>query len=122
MGAEKLTQDEAQRLLDMLKRSLIDAINFPARGATKEFDVIGDTKTDIFSINIYRAKIQPYKYNMGARIKKNGIMLLELHINPTTVHYNPDGEKSLVAIGTFIKKALGEHLLFLPMILRKINL
>ncbi len=93
MSADKLTQDEAQRLLDMVKRSLIDAITFPARGANKEFDVIGDTKADIFSINIYRAKIQPFKYNMGARIKKNGIMLLELHINPTTVHYNPDGEK-----------------------------
>lgn len=93
MSADKLTQEEAQRLLEMIKRSLIDEINFPMRGNTKEFDVVGDTKADVFSINIYRAKIQPFKYNMGARIKKNGIMLLELHINPTTVHYNPDGEK-----------------------------
>lgn len=93
MSADKLTQEEAQRLLEMIKRSLIDEINFPMRGTTKEFDVVGDTKADVFSINTYRAKIQPFKYNMGARIKKNGIMLLELHINPTTVHYNPDGEK-----------------------------
>lgn len=93
MSADKLTQEEAQRLLEMIKRSLIDEINFPTRGTTKEFDVVGDTKADVFSINIYRARIQPFKYNMGARIKKNGIMLLELHINPTTVHYNPDGEK-----------------------------
>lgn len=93
MSADKLTQEEARRLLEMIKRSLIDEINFPMRGTTKEFDVVGDTKADVFSINIYRAKIQPFKYNMGARIKKNGIMLLELHINPTTVHYNPDGEK-----------------------------
>ncbi len=112
MGAEKLTQDEAQRLLDMLKRSLIDAINFPARGATKEFDVIGDTKTDIFSINIYRAKIQPYKYNMGARIKKNGIMLLELHINPTTVHYNPDGEKITGSHWHIYKEGFGRTFAF----------
>lgn len=93
MSADKLTQEEAQRLLEMIKRSLIDEISFPTRGTTKEFDVVGDTKADVFSINIYRAKIQPFKYNAGARIKKNGIMLLELHINPTTVHYNPDGEK-----------------------------
>lgn len=93
MSADKLTQEEAQRLLEMIKRSLIDVISFPTRGTTKEFDVAGDTKADVFSINIYRAKIQPFKYNTGARIKKNGIMLLELHINPTTVHYNPDGEK-----------------------------
>jgi len=93
MSAEKLTQDEAKRLLEMVKRSLVAAIEFPSRGKTKEFDVVGDTKKDVFSINIYRAKIQPFKYNFGARIKKNGIMLLELHINQSAVHRNPDGEK-----------------------------
>ncbi len=93
MSAEKLTQDEAKRLLEMVKRSLVAAIDFPSRGKTKEFDVVGDTKKDVFSINIYRAKIKPFKYNFGARIKKNGIMLLELHINQSAVHQNPDGEK-----------------------------
>lgn len=93
MSAEKLTQEEAQRLIEMIKRSLIDEINFPMRGTTKEFDVAGDTKADVFCINIYRGKISSFKYNIGARIKKNGIMLLELHINPSTVHYNPDGKK-----------------------------
>lgn len=93
MSIEKLTQEEAQRLLEMVKRSLISEINFPTRGTTKEFDVVGDTKADVFSINIFRAKISTFKYNIGARIKKNGIMLLELHINPTTVHSNPDGNK-----------------------------
>lgn len=93
MSAEKLTQDEAKRLIEMVKSSLVAAINFPSRGKTKEFDVVGDTKKDVFSINIFRAKIQPFKYNFGARIKKNGIMLLELHINQSAVHRNPDGEK-----------------------------
>lgn len=93
MSVAKLTDAEARRLLEMAKRSLIAEMNFPTRGSAKEFDVIGDTKNDIFSINIYRGKIQPRKYNIGARIKKNGIMLLELHINPTNVHYNPNGEK-----------------------------
>ena len=93
MNAVKLTQDEAKRLLDMTKRSLIAEMNFPTRGKTKEFDVIGDTKKDVFSINIYRGKINAFKYDMGARIKKNGIMLLQLHINPSNVHVNPNGQK-----------------------------
>ena len=93
MSIAKLTDIEARRLLDMTKRALIAELDFPNRGNEKEFDVIGDTKKDVFSINIYRGKIQPLKYNIGARIKKNGIMLLELHINPSNIHFNPDGEK-----------------------------
>ena len=93
MSVSKLTNAEARRLLDMTKRSLIAELNFPTRGDEKEFDVVGDTKKDIFAIKIYRGKIQPFKYNIGARIKKNGTMLLELHINPSNVHRNPDGEK-----------------------------
>lgn len=93
MSIPKLTNEEARRLLDMTKRSLIDGLAFPTRGGEKEFDVVGDTKKDVFAIKIYRGKIQPLKYNIGARIKKNGILLLELHINPSTVHPNPDGEK-----------------------------
>lgn len=93
MGTEKLTQEEANNLLEMVKRSLVSAINFPSRGKAKEFDVIGETRKDVFSISIYRARIQPYKYNLGARIKKNGIMLLELHVCQSGVHRNPDGNK-----------------------------
>lgn len=93
MSDTKLTQAEATALLEMVKRSLITEIDFPTRGNHVDFDVIGDTKQDIFAINIYRGKIQPRKYNLSARIKKKGILLLELHINPTTVHQNPDGEK-----------------------------
>lgn len=93
MGDVKLTQTEAEALIEMVKRSLVAEINFPTRGIHVEFDVVGDSKQDAFAINIYRAKIQPCKYNLSARIKKKGILLLELHINPTTVHLNPNGEK-----------------------------
>ena len=93
MSLAKLTQDEAQRLLDMVKHSLIAEMNFPSPGKGDEFDVIGDTKKDVFSIKIYRGKINRFKYDLGARIKKNGVMLLQLHINPSNVHYNPDGQK-----------------------------
>ena len=73
--------------------ALIEAIDFPDRGKKAEFDVVGDTKKDLFTVSIFRGKIQSKKYSIGARIKKNGISLLELHINATNVHFNPDGEK-----------------------------
>lgn len=91
MSDAKITTAEARRLLEMLKRSLIVELMLPTRGEKEEFDVIGDTNTDIFTICTYRGKINPKKYDIGARIKKNGILLLELHIGPTNVHYNPDG-------------------------------
>lgn len=89
----KITEEEAKRLIEMAKHSLALKANFPHIGKTEEFSVIGDSKKDVFTINIFRGSINKYKYNMGARIKINGIMLLELHINPSNVHTNPDGEK-----------------------------
>lgn len=77
----------------MLKYTLVSEINFPSKGSSIEFNVVGDKKQDIFAINIFRGKINRLKYNIGARIIKNGILLMELHINPSNVHINPDGEK-----------------------------
>ena len=91
MSDTKMTSTEARQLLEMLKRSLIAELMLPTRGGKEEFDVVGDTNTDIFTICTYRGKINPKKYDIGARVKKNGILLLELHIGPTNVHYNPDG-------------------------------
>lgn len=94
MSEGKLTQDEATRLLEMLKRSLVKELLFPKQEDRKmEFDVEGDTARDLFTVKIFRGKINRLKYEFGARIKKNGISLLELHINPSTVHINPDGTK-----------------------------
>lgn len=93
MASVKITQAEADRLLKMLKRSLISETSFPAKGESTEFHVAGDSKQDIFAINIFRGKLNRLKYNIGARIVKNGILLLELHMNPSNVHRNPDGEK-----------------------------
>lgn len=93
MASARITQDEANRLLNMLKHTLISEISFPTKGESIEFNVIGDSKQDIFAVNIFRGKINHLKHNIGARIIKNSIMLLELHINPSNVHPNPDGEK-----------------------------
>lgn len=89
----KLTQEEAETLLNMLKRAFDDEITFPSKGESIEFDVIGDSKRDLFTTKIYRGKINSQKYEISARIKKNNLMLLELHINPSKPHLNPNGEK-----------------------------
>lgn len=91
--SEKLTQAEAEELLNMLKYSLIREITFPEKGNATEFNVKGSSSKDLFAIRIYRGRINNNKYEIGARIKKNGILLLELHINPGKPHQNPDGTK-----------------------------
>lgn len=92
-NTKKLTQEEAEAMLDMLKKSIVSEISFPSRGEAIEFEVIGNTKKDLFTTRIYRGRINFHKYEIGARIKKDGIMLMELHINPGKVHVNPNGEK-----------------------------
>lgn len=92
MASIKITQEEAEKLLEMLKNTLVEQVQFPSAGKSIEFNVEGETKEDIFVINIFRGKINRLKYNIGARVMKNGIVLLELHINPSNRHPNPDGK------------------------------
>ena len=42
----KLTQKEAEHLLEMLKKSLTSEISFPEKGNSVEFDVVGSKKKD----------------------------------------------------------------------------
>lgn len=93
MSVATLTQAEAEKLLSMLKKTLQQQVSFPTKGEDVQFHVEGDTKRDLFVISLFRGKINHQKYNLGARIHKNGISLLELHINRNGVHTNPDGEK-----------------------------
>ena len=81
---------EARKLISMLKKALVDEVYFPNNCSEICFDVVGETSKDIFVINIYRGTIKGKKFNVGARIKKNNIVLLQLHINPTAVHTNPE--------------------------------
>ena len=78
-----LTDEEATRLLEMIKKSLEKAITFPNKNEKVEFNAQGDSPRDMFSISIFRGKINATKYNYGARISKNGIVLLALDINKT---------------------------------------
>ena len=87
-----LTDEEARRLIEMLKNSTQEAIGFPSAGKKREFEVIGDTKRDIFIVYIFRGTVEVRKCNISGRTK-DGTQLLELHLSPTSVHLNPDGTK-----------------------------
>ncbi len=89
----KLTQAEAERLLSMIKRSLSNEVVFPSMGVKEKFNVLGETKRDLFEIHIFRGKINDKKHEYCARIDINECPLMELHINPSNVHINPNGEK-----------------------------
>lgn len=90
----KITQKEAAQLLDMLKYSLLKELNLPTnQDNRKEFDVIGESETHKFTIGLFCGRKNNKKLNIGARIKKNGVSLLELHIQPGRPHMNPNGEK-----------------------------
>ena len=93
MNDKKLTEEEAQQLLTMLKVTLQEELIFPTKGKSEEFEVEGNLKKELFAVKIFRGSINNKKYNFGARILKKGILLLELHINPSNVHINPDGTK-----------------------------
>lgn len=50
MASNKITQAEANRLLDMVKRTLVSEINFPSKGKLVEFNVLGNCKQDVNDI------------------------------------------------------------------------
>lgn len=89
----KLKQADAERLLSMIKKTLSEEVNFPKLGAKEKFNVQGETKHDIFEIYLSRDKINRRKCEFCARIDLNDCPLIELHISPSNVHINPDGEK-----------------------------
>lgn len=90
---EKMTQAEADRLLNMLKRTLIETVLFPKSGAVTDFKIAGDTNRDVFVVHIRHSEIRKNKYEFHARVLKDSVLLLQLHIGDTLVHQNPDGEK-----------------------------
>ena len=93
--AIKLTQAEADMLIDMLKKvARKSTLKFPSSKGKLVFDVIGERRTDEFTVNIDRKGINNQGCSYQGRIKANDIILLRLDINPTAVHVNPSsGEK-----------------------------
>ena len=92
--AIKLTQKEADMLIDMLKKTVQKEIIFPQTKGRVEFDVEGDKREDIFAINISRKGINAAGATYQGRVRTgSGAILMRLDVNPTGIHSNPNGEK-----------------------------
>lgn len=91
---QTLTTEEAIQLIDMLKKYIEKKrFDFPDPGKRIQFSVIGDTKADKFSVNIYRQRINSNGITFQGRTESDNIILMRLDVNPTSAHLNPDGEK-----------------------------
>lgn len=88
-----LTEQEAETLIRLLKKSLVDTIDFPSKGSKKSFTVRGLKSNDLFDIHIFRSRTVVGKTNYDAIVIKDNVRLLSLHIGGTLSHKNPDGSK-----------------------------
>jgi hypothetical protein len=104
--AIRLTQKEADMLIEMLKKTIEKEISFPSSKGRVEFDVLGDRREDIFAVNISRKGINAAGTSYQGRVRTSGTILMRLDVNPTAVHPNPDGEK---IIGTHLHIYTEEH-------------
>ena len=52
MNDKKLTEEEAQQLLTMLKVTLQEELIFPTKGKSEEFEVEGNLKKELFAVKI----------------------------------------------------------------------
>lgn len=89
---KRIPQDEAERLISEVKQCLIDVLYAPEKGKQTVFQLQGRQTMQNYTVTIFRGNKNPGKYNYNARITVNNIVLLELHINPTNRHINPDGQ------------------------------
>ena len=86
-----LTQQEADRLIEMLKKTVREMVlKFPEAKGKLEFNVIGKRRRDEFVINIERKGINYQSCSAQGRIKADDTILLRLDVNPNTVHKNPE--------------------------------
>lgn len=89
-----LTQAEADKLIEMLKRTVEERIVFPEQKGGLSFTVIGERRDDEFIINIDRKGRIAEKCTYQGRVRQSNQVLLRLDIDPNARHTNPgpDGE------------------------------
>lgn len=95
----KLTTQEARQLIEELKRTVEKVLEMPHSKGGISFDVTAIKDSIEFVITIDRKGISGDKCSYQGRIKSNNLILLRLDVNPTGIHYNPDGSK---IIGTHV--------------------
>lgn len=98
-----LTQEEADELLEMLKKCASAALNFPAFGRRADFDVTGiNDKSKKFVISVNRKNRYVNKVSFVARYKSGDVRLLRLDVNPSERHTNPEGTDGNTIEGTHL--------------------
>ncbi|MCL2058546.1 MAG: hypothetical protein FWH01_05740 [Oscillospiraceae bacterium] len=92
--AIRLTQNEADMLIEMLKKTVTKELELPSGKGRVEFDVTGDRKEDVFVVNISRKGINENSASYQGRVRYgSGAILMRLDVNPTQPHRNPGGDK-----------------------------
>ena len=91
-----LTQAEADRLIDMLKRAVKTEIYFPSQKGKVTFNVVGDSRSDEFVINIDRKGKAAEKCTYQGRVYYNNQVLMRLDIDPNGMHTNPPPSNEII--------------------------
>lgn len=88
----ELTQQEAQNLLELLKKCVDTKISMPSQGYREDYDVYAiENRNEKFIISINRKNSLTDKVSFVARYLRNNTILLRLDIAPTAPHKNPPG-------------------------------
>lgn len=85
-----LTQKEADKLIEMLKKTVEQQISFPSEKGNVSFDVVGERREDIFIVNIDRKGKLAEKCTYQGRVRQSNQVLLRLDIDPNGKHTNPE--------------------------------
>jgi hypothetical protein len=103
----KLTQQEANLLIEMLKKAAEQKqIEFPPVGEKLEFEVVSTEPDEKFTVNIYRKRIDPKGATYQGRVSRSGEALMRLDVTQNGRHRNPDGE---MIVGTHLHVYTEEH-------------
>ena len=84
-----LTQAEADRLIDMMKKTVEQQIYFPSQKGKAVFTVVGEHRNDEFIVNIDRKGKAAEKCTYQGRVRQSNQVLMRLDIDPNGRHTNP---------------------------------
>lgn len=92
----KLTQQEADYLIGLLKQTTEKAIHFPNGKGRVSFQVVGIHEEHKFVVNIDRKGKLAEKCTYQGRLCKNNQVLLRLDIDPNGRHTNPQPDGTVI--------------------------
>lgn len=88
----ELSQQEADKLLELFKKCVDTKISMPSQGFREDLDVYAiERRNEKFIISINRRNSVEDKVSFVARYLKDNTILLRLDIAPTAPHKNPPG-------------------------------